>query len=360
MKFSRNALFSKPLFLRVPLQEKILFVRHLSIALKAGLSLVGGLEMIAGQTRNKSFKKILAVLINDIKNGVFLSESLKAYQRIFGELFVNIIKIAEASGTLPENLLYLAEELQKKQALKKKVRGAMIYPMIIFVTTIAIASGMIIFIFPKILPIFANLKTQLPPTTRLLIAFSNLIANYGGWVLLGFVALIIGCRFLLRLPSVRYVYHLLLFRMPIFGAAVVNFNLASFTRTLGILLKSGVKIIDAMNITSGSVTNLVYQRHLLVAAERVGGGAYISSYLKEHRLHFPVIAANMIEVGENTGNLTDNLFYLAEFYEGEVDDFVKNLSNILEPILLLFMGGMVGFIALSFITPLYQLSQGLR
>ena len=360
MKFSFKALASRPFMLRVPLQEKILFVRHLSIALKAGLSLIDSIELIRKQTKNRGFKRILEVLINDVKNGVFLSESLKSYERLFGELFINIIKVAEASGTLPESLLYLAQELQKKRALKKKVRGAMIYPMVILATTIVIAVGMIFFIFPKILPIFSNLKTELPLTTRMLIGLSDLITHYGIWVFAAAVAVIIGFRFLMRLATVRYWYHRFLFVVPIFGVAMINFNIANFTRTLGVLLKSGVHIIEALGITSHSLVNLVYQKHLRAAAEGVGSGAFVSVHLKKHPRYFPLIAANMIEIGENTGNLAENLNYLAEFYEGEVDDFVKNLSNILEPILLLFMGGIVGFIALSFITPLYQLSQGLR
>jgi len=330
---------SKPLWFHVRLQERILFVRHLSIALKAGISLVDSLELVRKQTRSGSFKYILQTVIEEVKSGIFLSSALTKYQNIFGELFINIIKIAEASGTLPENLLYLADELKKKADLRKKVKGAMVYPIIVLIMTIVIAAGMVFFIFPKILPIFKNSKVQLPLTTRMLIGLSDLISNYGFWVLVALIAFVVALRLSLKIGSVRRVYHRFLIALPLFGKSIVNFNMANIARTLGILLKSGVQITEALQITANSTANLVYRTHLEAAKEGVQKGEFLSLYFKNHPRAFPMILANMLEVGENTGNLTENLVYLAEYYESEVDDFVKNLSNTLEPLLLLFMGG---------------------
>ncbi len=348
------------IFLRVSLQEKLVFTKNLALALKAGVSLVNSLKMLQGQARTRSFRTVITSLIEDTNKGMFLSASLEKFRPLFGELFINIIRVAETSGTLPENLIYLGDELKKKADLRKKVRGAMIYPIIILIATVIIASTMIIFVFPKILPLFENFKAQLPFTTRLLIKISEIVSNYGVWILIGAILFIIGFRFALRVPAVKRAYQAILFYLPLFGKAIVNFNMANMARTLGLLLRSGVKIIEALGITAATLTNLVYRGELDGAAESVKKGEFISHYFRKKPKLFPDMLVNLLEIGENTGNLTENLFYLADHYEAEVDDFVKNLSGILEPVLLLFMGGIVGFIALSFITPIYQLTRQVK
>mgnify|MGYP001585341724 FL=1 len=178
-------------FFRVPLQEKILFAKNLALTLKAGVSLVNSLKLLRNQAKSKALRKILDSVIEDTNKGVFLSTGLGKFKNIFGELFINIIKVAETSGTLPENLIYLGEELKKKSELHKKVRGAMIYPIIILIATVVIATTMVVFVFPKILPLFETFKADLPFTTRLLIKASEIISNYGIGILIGFIIFII-------------------------------------------------------------------------------------------------------------------------------------------------------------------------
>ncbi len=344
-------------FIRVPLQQRILFTKSLALSLKSGVSLVNSLAFIKKQVKSKSLKSILDSLIKDAENGIFLSVGLLKFRNVFGDLFINIVKVAEASGTLPENLIYLGEELKKKHELRKKVRGALIYPIIILIATIGIAASMILFVFPKILPIFQGSKVELPLTTRLLIKFSDFITHYGILALIGAILFIVAFRFSLRFKSFQYYVHQSMFYIPILGGTVVSYNMTNLTRTLGLLLRSGIKIVEALSITADTLSNAVYRNELKKAGEYVQRGEFFSKYLALHEKKFPTTVSSMISVGENTGNLTDNLFYLAEYYEGEVDDFVRNLSSILEPVLLLFMGGIVGFIALSFITPIYQLTK---
>ena len=236
----------------------------------------------------------------------------------------------------------------------------MVYPMVILFATVVIATSMILFVFPKILPLFNSLGAELPLTTRILIAVSDVVTNQGIWLLVGAITLFIIVRFALSIKAIRYVYHQMLFYVPVFGHSIINYNMANFARTLGLLLKSGVKIIEAISVSGASLNNLVYKRELEKAGEAVRKGEFLSKYLEHDSKRFPPTLVNMIEVGENTGNLTENLFYLSEYYENELDDFVKNLSGILEPILLIFMGGIVGFIALSFITPIYELTRSVR
>jgi type IV pilus assembly protein PilC len=350
---------SKAFFLHVPLQEKVLFTRHLSIGIKSGMTLTGALELIREQTRSRSLKIIIDQVMEDIQSGIFLAKSLERYKNVFGNLFINIIKIGESSGTLSENLNYLTEELKKRAALHSKVRGALIYPSVVLVATIGIAGAMIIFIFPKILPVFASLDIKLPFTTRALIALSNALSNHGLLIGVGAVLFVIGVIVLLKIRAVKHVVHHVLLYVPVVRKIVVQVNMANFARTFGLLLKSGVNIIEAVNITAETTENLVYQHELKASSSVLQKGEFLSSYLSKNSKLFPPIAANMIRVGENTGNLVDNLDYVSGYYEGEVDDFVKNLSSIIEPALMLVMGVIVGFIALSIITPIYSLTQGL-
>ncbi len=346
-------------FVRVSLNDRVLFVKHLAIGIKSGMTLLSAIRMIQNQTKSKSLKKILDGVSIDLDNGVFLSTSLEKYHNVFGDLFINIVRVGEASGTLTENLNYLGDEMKKQNDLRKKVRGAMIYPIVVLCATVGIAGAMIVFVFPKILPVFASLRVELPITTRILIRTADIVTKQGIYVVFGFIAFIVGWWLLLKIKSVRFVVHRVSITLPIFGKIMQSVNMASISRTLGLLLRSGIKIVEAVSITAETTANLVYREELKHAADMVRTGEYMSKhFIKSPRL-FPSIMVNMVSVGEETGNLTENLSYLAEYYENEVDDFVKNISSIIEPVLLLFMGIIVGFIAISIISPIYSITQSL-
>lgn len=350
---------SQHAFLSVPLQERVLFARHLSVGIKAGMSMQDSLKLIQAQTKSKSFKKILDDIIGDTANGMFLSASMEKYQSIFGQLFINIVRVGEQSGTLTENLTYLAKELKKKQELHSKVRGAMIYPAVIFCATIGIVATLMIAVFPKILPVFSSMKITLPLTTRLLIATTNFMTSYTGWLAGGLVALVIILSIVSKYEWFKHGWHHTLLRIPVVGGIAVKVNMASISRILGLLLKSGTQVIEAVNITADALDNRVYRHELRTAGETLRRGDFFSIYLSKSPKLFPPIFTNMVQVGENTGNLTENLDYLSTFYEEDVDEVLKNLNSIIEPFLLLFMGLLVGFMALSVVTPIYSISQSL-
>ena len=351
-----NTFFSR-ISIRVGIDEQILFARHLSVMAKAGLPLIESLTLIRKETKSKSMAKILDQTIADVGNGQFLSDSLSKFQNIFGSLFINIIRIGESAGILSENLNYLADELRKKRELKSKVIGALIYPAVIFCATFGITGLLLVFIFPKILPVFSSLKIDLPVTTRALIWISNALTNYGPIMAAVAAALIVALALLLKIKKIKYFALVLLLNIPIFGKIFRNVNLANFCRTLGLTLKSGIKVVEAITITANSLSNLVYQKIILDIAEEVRRGGAIAPYLvKNHRL-FPIIVSQMVSVGETAGNLSETLLYLSDFYEGEVGEATKNLSTVLEPFLMVMMGVMVGFMALSIITPIYEVSQ---
>jgi len=348
-----------PLFLHIPLAEKILFVKHLSIMVKSGTTLLDGIELLRKQVRSSSFKYILTSVIQDVKNGQFLSDGLRKFHHVFGELFINVVKIGEESGSLSENLTHLAEELKKKQQLRAKIRSAFIYPVIVLIATFGVVGMLIFFVLPKIIPIFTSMRITLPWTTQLVVTTSQFLIQNGVAVFFGCIVLIVIWILLLRIRSVRFLAHRVILILPFVGQISKMANTAEFTRTLGLLLKSGMKIVEATTITAASVSNLVFQKALREAAETVRRGESFHTYLALHDHVFYPTVARMIEVGDATGTLEPNLFYLADFYESEVDELTKNLSTVIEPVLLLVMGGLVGFIAISIITPIYEITQSL-
>lgn len=343
--------------LRVSLQEKIIFTRHLSIMIKAGMPILDSLKMLTKQTKSRALVKILHQVVADVSNGQFLATSLGKYKNVFGALFVNIIKIGETGGILSDNLEYLSQELKKKSEMRKKVIGALVYPIIILVATFGITGLLTVFIFPKILPVFSSLNVELPATTKVLIAVSSVLTQQGPLMVAISFGLIIALIAILRITTVRFYAHRLILYVPLVGKMIQNVNMANFSRTLGLLLKSGVKIVEALNITADTLANLIYRKELKDVAKNIQKGEFISKHLLMRKHLFPAMLSNMIAVGENTGNLSDTLLYLSGVYESEVEEITKNLSNVLEPILMVTMGIIVGFVALSIIMPIYQVTQ---
>ncbi len=357
-KFSFKSL-SGMSFLRVSLEERVLFARQLSVGIKAGLSMQDSLQLLVSQTKSASLKKILKTLLDDTANGMYLSTSLDKYAQIFGQLFINIVRVGEQSGTLIENLTYLAEELKKKHELVSRVRGALIYPGVILFATIGIVVTLMVAVFPKILPVFAGLNIKLPLSTRILIASTNFLTTYTFWLIIGVLVFLVAIYFVARQEWFKNFFDHAIMHVPVFGSMVMKINLVNIARVLGLLLKSGSQIIEAVNITASALDNRYYRRELKTAGETLRRGDFFSVYLGKNPNLFPPIFTNMIHVGENTGNLSENLVYLATYYEEDVDNFLKNLNSIIEPVLLLFMGLLVGFMALSVITPIYSISQSL-
>lgn len=348
------------LFLNISAEEQIIFAKHLAMMIKAGMSILDSLKMLKKQARSKSMVKILDSLMTEVSNGQFLSAALEKFRNIFGDFAVNIIRVGENSGVLYENLNYLALQLNKTLELRKKVIGALIYPVIIIFATFGVAGVLTIYIFPKIVPVFKSLNVPLPLSTKILMAVSNFMLQYGVYVFDAIVVLIIGFWLLLKLKPVHYAFDKFLFHLPLFGTMIINYNTANFCRTFGLLLKSDIKVVEALSITADTIPNLVYKNELKKIALAVTKGEEISIQLEKNPKVFPGMVAQMVAVGETTGNLSENLVYLSEYYEKEVDDLAKNLSTILEPVLMVIMGVVIGFIAISVISPIYQVSQGLN
>jgi type II secretory pathway component PulF len=281
------------------------------------------------------------------------------YRGIFGDFFINLIRVGETSGTLSENFRYLAEELEKKGELQSKIRGAMAYPIIILFATLGITGLLSFFIFPKILPVLTSLNTELPLSTRMFIAASTFLFNYGVWMLLLMVAIVVAFFFLLRVRRFKLAWHSIILKIPYVGRLSTEINIIGLSRTLNLLLHGGVKIVEALDITADTLSNLVYQDEVRRIAESVRRGEPMSRSMINNPRLFPSTYSQMSSVGENTGKLDETMVFLANFYESELDNSTKSMSNVLEPALLLVMGGVVMFVALAIITPIYSVTQKL-
>lgn len=352
--------FSITLF-RMPTKDQKFFIKRLSFLIKAGIPILDSLIMIKDQTKKGGYAKILDKVISDVSNGQNLSTSLQKFPRMFSEFSVNIISFGESSGILSENLDYLAEELEKKQMLKKKIVSAFIYPIIVTLATFGITGFLMIYLFPKILPVFQSLQINLPLSTRIVIFLSNFIRLNGLYIFTGLIFSTFVFIYLIKKSRMfRFYFDKTILKIPIVGNIIRDYNLANSTRTIGLLLKGGVTASEAIPIAEKTSSNLVYREEFKNLAMTINRGDKISLYLNKRPDLFPEILSQIISVGERSGSLPNSLIYLSELYEAEVDDFTKNLSSLIEPALMMLMGILVGFIAISIITPIYSITQNLH
>jgi len=348
-----------PFFGKVSLFDKLLFAKHLRMMIKSGVPLREAILEIQKESASKKFRAILKKVIEDLDNGESLSRSLSGYPYVFDDLFVNLIKIGESSGTLEKTLGYLVQQLERTYDLRKKITSAMLYPALILIATFVLIGILAFFVFPKLIPLFEGFNIELPLPTRILLWFIKTMKVYG-FLLVGLVVFFVSLFFFLsRLRPIKLVNHRIILGLPIIGKFTRNVNLAYFARTLGTLVKSGVPIVEALDITANTLNNLVYQRYLKKSISRIQRGEEVVSFLRDNPKLFPPIFSRTVSAGEKTGRLEESLFFLAEFYEKEIDNAAKNLSQILEPILLIIIGTIIGFIAVSIIMPIYKIAHTL-
>jgi type IV pilus assembly protein PilC len=343
----------------VSIAARALLAKHLAVMLKSGVTLTEALEVIHDSARGR-LKSVLKGVKQSVETGRSLSSAFADYPKIFPVLFVQATYAGEKSGTLAENLENIAEELEKEKDLIRKIRGALVYPVVVLVAAFVLAMGLSFFVLPNIVPLFGGLKVELPLTTRILINFSGFIENYGAALFAGIIFTVFFLSWFLRLKIVHPFTHWILLKTPIIGRMMMASNMVRFNRTLGMLLKSGLTIDEALSITESALGNFYYKRALYSASQRISKGAKLSESLEENKQLFPLIVTRMIRIGEESGQFEETLFYLSDFYEADVDASTKTLSTTLEPILLLFIGLVVGGLALAIITPIYEITGNIR
>lgn len=339
----------------ISLVDKMLFARHLSVMIKAGLSLNQALEVLSQQTKNRKFSKIINNLNKSVQKGTMLSDALANYPKTFSNLFVSMVRVGESGGKLEESLRLLAGQIEKDHRLISKVKGAMAYPLVIVVAMFGIGVLMMITVVPNLVKTFQELKIDLPLTTRVIIALSEFLTKYTYLSLLIVILFILIFAQILKTKIGKRAFDWSALNLPIINTATRKINSARLARTLSSLIASGVSIIKSLQVVSEVLTNGYYAESLQFAGKEIEKGKSLSDSFQKYSTLYPPLIIQMVKVGEKTGTLNDILDELANFYEEETDDLTKNLSSIIEPVLMVIIGGAVGFFAISMIQPMYSM-----
>lgn len=343
---------------RVKMQDKIIFARNLSAMLTAGLSVTRAFDVIVRQSKNPKLKKVVKSVKDDIAQGAELNEAMEKQPDAFPPLMVAMVRAGEESGKLSESLKIVADQMERVYLLQKKIKGAMIYPMIIIAALLGVGILMMIYIVPTLTATFEELGVDLPASTQVVIAISKFLTNYTVAAIGLIIASIAGFIYALRTETGRKIWNTVLLYIPMIKTVTKEANAARATRTLSSLLSSGVGVVHAFEITEEVVQNHHFTRVLAEARTRVQKGTLMSEVFAENEHLYPPLVGELIAVGEETGKLSDMLEEVAKFYEGEVEQKTKNMSTFIEPFLMLVVGGAVGFFAVSMITPIYSVSTG--
>lgn len=347
-------------FNTVPLKERMVFARNLSVMISSGLPVSRAVQNLSVQTKNKKFKSILLDIFEELQKGTSLSESLKKYPRVFNELFVNMVRVGEAGGTLEESLNIVATQLEKDHELISKVRGALMYPAVILVAMGGIGVLMLTYILPKLTGIFKDMNAALPPTTKFIIALSDFMRSNSTLTVIIIISLVVFLKIFIGTESGKKFFGFLSIHFPITRNIVIKVNCGRFARIYSSLLKSGVSVIEALSIASNTLGNYYYKRAIKDGIEKVQKGISLSKVISEYPNIFPPLVYQMFEVGEETGKIEAVLLKLAEFYEEEVSQITKNMSSIIEPLLMILIGSAVGFFAISMLQPMYSLMDNIK
>jgi type IV pilus assembly protein PilC len=342
------------------LSDKMMFARNLSVMTTSGLTIAKSVKNLSVQTENKKFSQILMRIYEDIRAGKNLSESMARFPGVFSELFVNMVKIGEIGGNLDETLQIVATQLEKEHNLKSKVRGAMIYPMVILVVMTGVAFLMLTYILPQITGVFSDMEVELPKSTQIIVGLSDFLVNHSILVIIMIASFVILGKVFLKTKVGKKALSFVILKLPAIKSMVIKINCARFSRIYSSLLKSGVSSVDSLKIVSNTLSNFYYKKAINDSVKEIQKGVDLSAIIGRHKNIFPALVAQMIEVGEQTGETESILLKMAEFYEGQVDQATKNMSSIIEPVLMVIMGIGVGFFAVSMLQPMYGLMENIN
>jgi type IV pilus assembly protein PilC len=347
---------------RVKTADKVSFFRLLATMVNAGISILRALNILSEQAENAHMKTIIKGLVEKIESGSSFSESLSSYPKVFSEAQVGMIESGEASGRLNQTLLQIAIEAEKSSALLSKIKGAMIYPVVVIFIMLGAGFAVMTFVMPKIKEMFTSLGGQLPAMTQAMISVSDFMVgttmglSNALWVVLVFIAVVFIFIKWKHTSSGRYLWAEAMFYIPVFGTLSKKVALARFCRGLSTMISSGISIIKALTITAASVDNAVYEKRILQIADDVRQGITMAENMKDDEKHFPAMVVGMISVAEQTAQIDTISEKLAEYYEDEVNDMVKGLSALLEPLIIVVLGAAVGFLVIAVMLPILSAS----
>lgn len=342
------------IFNRISLGDITTFTRQLSTMITAGMTVNEALAILRIQA-SPAFSVVIDDVMRNVEGGLSLSEALDKHQKVFGKVYTSLVKAGETGGVMDEVLQRLAENMEKEKEFQGKIKGAMIYPVIIVIAMGIVIAIMMIFVIPKLLGLYTEMQVQLPGPTKLLIAMSNFMVNYWWLVLAGIIGGMAFLRSFGATPIGRIKIDSLKLKLPIFGNLQKQIILTEVTRTLGLLVSTGISIIDALNIVSEGTGNVLYENALKDTAKQVEKGLPIAVCLANYE-EFPPVVAQMVSVGEETGKLDEVLKKLSRYFESESEEMVKGLTTAIEPLIMVVLGLGVGFLIIAVVLPIYNLT----
>ncbi len=347
-----NIAFFKP---KVTGKDIVVFTRQLSTMIDAGLPLVQCLEILAKQQENSTFKKVLTAIRMDVETGTTFADAMRKHPSVFDNLFSNMIEAGETGGILDTILSRLAVFKEKSMALKKKVKGAMTYPAICLAISILILAIILIFVIPVFVEMFASMDSALPVPTQIVVDLSDFAKSKFIYIFIGIFAAIFLFKKVYNTENGRLRIDQALLKAPVFGTLISKVAVAKFTRTLSTMLQSGVPILEALQVVAKTAGNKVIERAIFRVASAISEGRPIAEPLEESGV-FPNMVVQMINVGESVGALDTMLAKIADFYDEEVDQAVENLTAMIEPFMMVFLGGMIGGIVVAMYLPIFQMA----
>lgn len=354
-----NIAFFDSLTQKLDFNDIVDFTRQVALMLNAGLTLIDALEILKRQTPKPILRKMIEDIDAKIKGGSSFSVALLDYKGIFSKLYISLVKSGEASGKLGEILLRLADNLEKEREFKSKLKGALVYPVIVVVGMLIVMFIMITFVLPKLLGLYKDFNVELPLSTKILIAVSTFSTRFWPFVI---VLVFVGSYFFrkyLATKAGKSSFDKFTLKLPVFGKIISISALVESTRTLAILISSGISILDALSIVVDATENSVYQQAFLTVSHKVEKGLSMGTALEQEEI-FPPILVQMSQVGEQTGNLDDTLFRLSKYFEMESEMATKTMTTLIEPMILVVLGVGVGFLVMSVITPIYNLTNSFK
>lgn len=341
---------------KISSRDLVIFTRQLSTMIDAGLPLVQSMEILFMQTENKTLAQAIKEVKQSVEGGTSFAEALKKHPKIFDGLYVNMVDAGELGGILDTILTRLCIYIERAMSLKKKVKSAMVYPITILVVAIVIVAGLLIFVIPQFAQLFTGFGGELPAPTRLVIALSDFLGGWGGAIIfLGLTIFIVTLKRWYKTETGRMAIDRFMLKTPVFGLLIRKVAVAKFSRTLGTLISSGVPLLDALDITARTAGNKVIELALVTTKASISEGKTIAEPLTQTGV-FPPMVVQMITVGETTGALDNMLTKIADFYDEEVDVAVEALTSMLEPMLMVFLGVVVGFIVVAMYLPIFKLA----
>jgi type IV pilus assembly protein PilC len=337
-------------------KELSTFTRQFSVMINAGLPLVGCLQILGRQQENKVFKNIIVEVTNDVEKGGTLAESLGRHKKVFSELYVNMVAAGEQGGILDTILARLADYLEDAASLQSKIKSAMMYPVVVLVVVLVATLAMLLFVIPIFEEMFVDLGGELPAMTQVVVDMSQFVQDYVLVIILGIGGIIFAFNMYYKTNNGEKVIDTVKLSIPVFGQINRKMSIARFTRTLGTLTSSGVAILDGLNITAKTAGNRVISDAIMKARVSISGGENIAGPLEESGV-FPTMVTQMIAVGEETGGLDEMLVKVADFYDEEVKVLVDGMASTIEPIMIVFLGGFVGFLVVAMYLPIFDMIQ---